>query len=193
MQADPTQFVNPVSEQDSSTITVPSGEVWRGVVLWNGAERTREDGIEVNGIPVFNANTDTDSVARMGGHTDRLTLVGGDTISTSSSAYDGVAFQGYEVSSFMNNRPVSIQLSGSESATVPPGEVWEVCLSFSQTETSGFREPVSINGIICFGGSTDTDSSYNEGESTWVVLDSGDEVQCNDAIGVGIHGWVVSE
>lgn len=183
-----------VSEQSTDGFTVPSGEVWRGTLMGAGSGVSRNDGISVNGTPVLTGNTDTDSAVPMASNAE-VTLVGGDEVSLDFGENEGVAFQGYEVSDFMDNDPVSVQLDLGESVTVPSDEVWSVTLTSAYSDT-GRNETVHINDVHVLNGNTETNSTAMATGVAWVVLDGGDEISMSDSAdigGCGIFGWVVSE
>jgi len=111
-----------------TSLTVPSGEVWK-VHCQCGPTRGDRFGLDVNGFTVYgrvgaNSNKDRRYGTTYGFKT---VFVGGDTLTVGSSFNSGsLILTGFEVSSLIDNTPVSIQAGHRTDVTVPNGETWSV-------------------------------------------------------------------
>jgi len=104
------------------------------------------------------------------------------------------------VSTTVDNEPVSIAISDSESVSVPSGEVWRVTISPGSVD-SNFSEGMAatrVNGepmaVVAQGASSD--QAYATTESVTTVVTGGDTIDMDtDSMSASTHigGFVVSE
>ena len=105
------------------------------------------------------------------------------------------------VNATIDNAPVSVQLSSSQSTTVPTGEVWKIsfaCQPTAQNEFGGQgtkSRQVKVNGTIALatkcsmkGGNT---SHTSESPTLETVVTEGDTI-ATSGTGTHIGGFVVN-
>ena len=131
---------------DTSSITVPAGEVWKVQAHSYHFQQNNRGGLIVNGTQVtfvYDNNQDIPAYA-----TFPTVFVGGDTLAGGDPGMVNT-INGYRVDTgdrTIDNTPISTQLASGESVTVPTGETWDVSIivgTVNQTRTN-----LNLNGNI---------------------------------------------
>jgi hypothetical protein len=139
-----------VSLGGGGSTTVPTGEVWKVTVTLASGDQpnVNDERLFVNNEPVAVGHSYNDGHAT--GFPLETVFVGGDTLEVEQNNDDnGGHIGGFEVSSVVDNTPVSETLSAGGSVTVPTGEAWRVTI----TAGAG-QDPANNNNVILINGNS---------------------------------------
>lgn len=163
-----------------SSITVPTGEVWK--VSISIPAQGNASIVKINGEICYGRNNSED----YGGAIHNVVLKEGDTVEVDGN---GPHFHvsGFRIQDTVDNAAVSEVATPSSPTTVPTGETWIVSLSLSaRGDTNNGQVEVTINGDTCY--TTRADNSGDHGlEVHNVVLEDGDTVDFSSNPGSGCH------
>jgi len=207
VQVDRTETVVQESILVGNSVTVPAGEVWKVSV---GAAHSPSDPTNnnhtiealVNSTPFAHIEHESSGAVSISTFPVETVFTGGDVIEAQgrgTNSDSGIVVTGYEVSSVVENTPVSEQVA-SDTATisVPAGETWEVNASigadFSNTDNPNNAGSLTLDGVGVVGWMFDSGIGAHENANASVVASGGSTFALSfSRISAGVHigGFVV--
>lgn len=179
----------PVSEQIglNDSITVPSGEVWQvRLGMSDSVANAKNDhsmAAAINGRGVWEVQMNSGSGLGANFTGPVVVLDSGDTVDVEQEggvqgSNAGLSIQGFDVSSVVDNRVISIQLAPGESFTVPSGEVWRVAMGAGEQIVNKNNHAVvlTINGFGAYEFNY-SDASDGNSRGPTMTLVGGDTVK----------------
>ena len=191
-------FQHSFDEDDS--VTVPSGEVWWAWVnvgggQWHNTASTNYIIVNDSGYIGMSQGNSNRSGWSYG---TRTFFVGGDELVMSSNNDEDQAFiSGFEVSDFIQNDAISMQLTDGESTTVPSEEVWSVVLASGidkpDGESSNQYVELVVDDEYVYTAGRNTDERIR-GQPVKMYLDGGAQLDFHtnsNTGGIHIGGYVL--
>ena len=171
---------------DTSSTSVPAGEVWTVQVHSHYLNTTNRGGVSINGQQVAFLYDNQQAIPAWCSFTTVLT--GGDTIAGVENG-DRNVVQGFRVDTGnrpIDNAPVSVQLGTSESVMVPTGEQWNVSIVVGTINST--RSQLNVNGTAIL--EVYDNDNIPQMQIIDLVLTGGDTVSLSGSgIGAQIGGW----
>lgn len=189
VQSDITNDTIAQQVDSANSLTVPTGETWK-VNLTAYQDSESHTGIIINGATIMRLYFAISSFPHQASLSTVLT--DGDTISVNGNGVVWVS--GFDVSAgsvTVDNTPVSEEILGGGSVSVPAGETWDVTAILSNPDNgNGSDQYLSINGtrfMNCYDGG----NARMVHNATQLIVSDGDTISTSSDGNAHLGGWKI--